>query len=466
MDRFLMSSPSERAPMRAERWYATVWRWHFYAGLFAAPFILWLSATGAIYLFKPQIEAWLDRPYDTLRLEGPRLPPSELALRAEGAVPGSVLHSFILPDEPDDAQRVIVGVGAVETRVYLHPATGAVLYRVAEEARLMRFIARLHGELKAGRPGSALVELAASWTVILLLSGLFLWWPRGRKGWAGVLWPRLTARGRIVWRDLHAVTGVWLSLAAAFLILSGLPWALSWSDYLAHVRQVTGQSAGPVDWSQGSAAEAASRAALDRAARGARADDHAHHGMVQPAAPAALAQLDQVVPAVAGLDLAGPVHVTPPAEAGSMIWRAASNSVNRPLRDAVEVDGTAGQVVGRLDFADRHPIDRAVGYGIAIHEGALFGWANQLLGLAVVAGLSLMAVAGLVLWWRRRPTGRLGAPPPQGQLRHSWALVALTVLLGFVVPLFGISLAVLVALEQSVLRRSARASRFLGLRTG
>jgi len=164
------------------------------------------------------------------------------------------------------------------------------------------------------------------------------------------------------------------------------------------------------------------------------------------------------------LRLAAPVEISPPMQDGSTAWLAASDAANRPLRDSVEVDGGTGRVIGRLDFAQRHPIDRAVGYGIAIHEGALFGLANQLLGLAVVIALAVMSVAGLVLWWRRRPTGRLGAPPPQGQLRHSWALVALTVLLGFVVPLFGISLALLVALEQLVLRRSARASRFLGLR--
>ena len=38
--------------------YRTVWRWHFYAGLFVVPFILLLSLTGAIYLFKPQIDRW------------------------------------------------------------------------------------------------------------------------------------------------------------------------------------------------------------------------------------------------------------------------------------------------------------------------------------------------------------------------------------------------------------------------
>src|SRR5690606_13499658 len=38
--------------------YLTVWRWHFYAGILVAPFIIFLAVTGAIYVWKPQYEAW------------------------------------------------------------------------------------------------------------------------------------------------------------------------------------------------------------------------------------------------------------------------------------------------------------------------------------------------------------------------------------------------------------------------
>ena len=41
--------------------YRTIWRWHFYAGLFVLPFVFILSVTGAIYLFKPQIDRWEER---------------------------------------------------------------------------------------------------------------------------------------------------------------------------------------------------------------------------------------------------------------------------------------------------------------------------------------------------------------------------------------------------------------------
>ena len=140
-----------------------------------------------------------------------------------------------------------------------------------------------------------------------------------------------------------------------------------------------------------------------------------------------------------------------------------SNTPNRPQRTNVEIDGATGSLVGRVDFAQRHWVDRVVGYGIAWHEGALFGLANQLFALAILIALVALSVSGVVMWWRRRPEGRLGAPAPKGVLRHSWLLVGLTVALAFVVPLFGLSLALIVLVER-ILVRNAGARAFLGLR--
>src|SRR3546814_9461668 len=85
----------------------------------------------------------------------------------------------------------------------------------------------------------------------MLLTCLYLWWPRGRRGLAGVLYPRLTRGGRAFWRDLHAVTGIWVSLAACFLIVTGLPWAQAWGSYFAEIRTLTGTTDGPIDWTIG-----------------------------------------------------------------------------------------------------------------------------------------------------------------------------------------------------------------------
>jgi uncharacterized iron-regulated membrane protein len=424
------------------RWYNAVWRWHFYAGLLCVPFVLWLSITGSIYLWRPQIEALLDRPYDHLAMTGPRLAAHRQVEVALAAVTDARLVKYVLPERPDQAVRVLVQAGGEQIRVYVDPYRGTVLHQVPEEQRLMRWVFHLHGELMAGNVGSALVELAACWAVVMLITGLYLWWPRGRRGLAGVLYPRFQ-RGRVLWRDLHAVSGVWVSLLALALILTGLPWANVWGNYFKQVRIATHSLDGPLDWTIGS--------------------HTAHMAMGGMASPATSdSEIDAVVAAASTLTLAPPVLVAPPAMPG-MPWTASSDAADRPLRATVKLDAD-GQVRSRQDFAQRHWIDRVVGYGIAAHEGALFGLANQLLGTITALLLALLSVSGVVLWWRRRPTGRLGAPLPLTRPRFRAWLVGLIGFLGILMPLFGISLLVVLAVEHVLLRHLPAFRSWLGLK--
>lgn len=449
----------------ARRWpgYNTVWRWHFYAGLFCIPFVLWLAITGSIYLFRPQVEALIDRPLAHVAAPGARR--ASAAAQAEAAVravPGSVLHRYQLPDTAEQAVQVIVSAGAGETRVYVHPQTLAILKTVDEDQRLMRIIFRLHGELMAGDKGSYLVELAASWAIVMILSGLYLWWPRG-GGLGGVLYPRLGGERRRFWRDLHGVTGFWVSFFALFLLLSGLPWAKSWGSYLKAVRSVAEGSMTKQDWSSGHAAELKARAAMDHGTRMMMGEHAEHGGMAMVHPPLSYAPLDRLVARVEPLGLAAPVLIAPPTGMHQP-WTAKSDAANRPLRTDLTLDGETGAILSRKDFAQRRLVDRIVGYGVAAHEGQLFGWANQLLGLLTAIGLTLLAVSSVVLWWRRKPDDALGAPPALGRPPVVAGFVALLVALGLFLPLLGVSMLAVLLAERLVLRRLPGARRWLGLR--
>src|SRR5690606_8256820 len=86
----------------------------------------------------------------------------------------------------------------------------------------------MHGSLLLGRGGDALVELAASWALVLVITGLYLWWPRGRRSRAFTFDRR--TRGRKRWREIHRLVGVYTAVMIVFLIITGLPWASFWGD--------------------------------------------------------------------------------------------------------------------------------------------------------------------------------------------------------------------------------------------
>ncbi|WP_339485293.1 PepSY domain-containing protein, partial [Pseudomonas proteolytica] len=119
-------------------------------------------------------------------------------------------------------------------------------------------------------------------------------------------------------------------------------------------------------------------------------------------------ELARVIGVVRPLAVAPPVLIAPPMRPGDP-WTAASDAANRPLRSTVKIDGRTGTVISREGFAQRHWIDQTIGYGVAGHEGALFGLANQLLGTVTALLLVVLAGSGVVMWWRRRHVG-LGAP--------------------------------------------------------
>src|SRR6476469_5662689 len=142
--------------------YRALWRWHFHAGLFCIPFVIVLALTGSIYLFKPQIDAFADRNVDSLQLTGHRASGEAQIAAAIASLPGSRLFVYEIPREPDDAVRV---------HLYAPDGTGRIV--------------------------AILVEAAASGAIVMIITGLYLWWPRDARALAGTLYPRLGAGSQV-----------------------------------------------------------------------------------------------------------------------------------------------------------------------------------------------------------------------------------------------------------------------------
>lgn len=446
--------------------YRTLWRWHFYAGLFVIPFVLVLSLSGAIFLFKPQVERWEERAWQGLPQAGAVTPGLQLEA-ALAQFPGARFHSYRLPERVGDAAMVHLepGDGRGMRDVFVSPQ-GAVLGSMDPDQRLIAVVRRIHGQLLMGPRGSWLVELAASWAIVMVVTGLYLWWPRGR-GVAGVLWPRR----RTLLRDLHAVTGFWVAAFALVLLLTGLPWADVWGNAFNALRNQMGWVQGTPDWTIGGRVvtapvdEHAGHDHVAMSAGPAHGAEHADHGAATPGV-----LLDRIVASAMAEQLAFPVLVEPPGNGagrqaqGLQAWKVKSDSQNRPLRQSISYDATTGAEIARERFAQRHPIDQVIGYGTAWHEGQLFGAVNQAIGVATAAALVTMSVTGFLMWRRRRPIGQLGAPQlPREAGKPAFVAIAIVVL-ALLLPLLAASLLLLWLFDRALPRISPAAATWLGIR--
>ncbi len=344
--------------------------------------------------------------------------------------------------------------------VFVSPQ-GAVLGSFDTSTRIVEIARSIHGQLLLGKRGSWLVELAACWAIVMVVTGLYLWWPRGR-GAAGVIWPRR----RSLLRDLHAVTGFWVAGFALVLLLTGLPWTDVWGNAFAAVRAEMGWVKGVPQWNISGDAPAMP----DEHASHDHASMHGHADMPGMARMATWSLLDALVAQraarVAGLSR--PSSWRPALRCSappSPDWVVTSNTQNRPLGMTINYDAATGQELARERFADRHPIDRVVGYGQAWHEGALFGAINQAIGVLTATALVTMSVTGFLMWRRRKPAGVLGAPALPADRRKPLFVAIATLVLALLLPLLAASLLLLWLTDLLLPRVSPRAATWLGLTT-
>jgi len=451
--------------------YTSIWRWHFYAGLLCIPFVCWLAVTGSIYLFRSDYEAWRDKPIEQLEYTGPRQSPAAEAAAAVSALPGSTFNRYEPPGTARGAAQIVVQTRGELHRIVVHPRSLAVLRTERESGRLMEAVFALHGTLGAGDPGSYVMETAASWTIVMIVSGLFLWFPQNIKSVWGVLLPRLGAHGRVWWRDLHAVSGMWISLLVLIMLLSGLPWASGWGSYFVWMRNLTTATATAPDWPISKAAPpgmAGSQSSMPgmTAAEMAAMPSAGELNEGMPSGPNgwSLSDLNVVVPAVERQHLVRPVWILPPPKIGEH-WVGTSQAQDRTQRHQVKVDAVSGAILEESSFEDLPRLDKIVNVGVSLHEGHLFGRLNQAILLATAMTLVGMSISAIAMWWRRRPSGRLGAPRPAGERQAIIGLLVTICLLAIFFPMFGASLVLVLIVEKLVLARIPRVSEWLGLQT-
>lgn len=170
--------------------YKTIWRWHFYAGLIFTPFLLILAITGGIYLFKPQIENFLYQDLYEVENEQGSIPPSKQIEAVTSKYVDAHVYKYRPSDSPTRSSEVGVHIEDGTYTIFVNPHNGEVIGQLNDKDRLMDNIEKFHGELMVGTIGDRIVELAACWGIVLVVTGIYLWWPRRKTKFWGVVLPR------------------------------------------------------------------------------------------------------------------------------------------------------------------------------------------------------------------------------------------------------------------------------------
>jgi len=436
-------------PVRAADLYRAVWRWHFYAGLMVLPFMVLLAVTGGLYLFHNELDNLWHRDLKQVAAPAtPVRPPGAWIDAALKARPGTALK-IVNPATPTASAEVVIKTPAGERRsVYVDPYDTRVLGELPERGTIMWLVRRLHSLVEFGPVANGVIEIVGGWSILLVGTGFYLWWPRRQTG--GVVTIRGHARQRVFWRDLHAVTGAVAGLAIGFMALSGMPWSVFWG---AKVNELANSA------NYGYPAGVYTNVPMS--------DEHLAHAngpnawsLEQAKMPESMAGMEAMQPigidaAAAIIDRLGvaPGYTLSLPTSANGVYSATVYPDDLSRQRIVHLDQYSGKPLIDMSYADYGPAAKAMEWGINVHMGQEFGLPNQLFMLAVCLAIVLMAVSAGVMWWKRRPAGSLGVPPAPADPSVMRGLIAVMATVGLIFPLVGASLVVMVLLDLAFARR-------------
>lgn len=407
------------------RLFRTILFWcHLVTGVCVALVVLIMSVTGVLLTYEKQMLAWADT--RAVQVPAPaagaqRLPVDVLMQRVAQAETGTPTTVAWLAGE-NAPVRVAFGR---EKTVYVDPYTGTVLGQGAQKMRgFFRFVTDWHRWLgqsgDARDRGKAITGAANLGFLFLVLSGLWLWWPR--------TWTRAAVRNVTMFRsglrakardfNWHNVIGFWSFVPLAIVVASATVISYPWASNLVY--RVVGEeppapsgggaggSGGPggAQARAGGAAGAGERGGRDSRGEGGAGERSGRGGRGENGAgdENLLAGVDPLV-AVAQQKVDGwrTISMTMPKEADApVVFNIDRGSGGQPQKRAsLTLDRATGAEVKWEPFAAGSTGRKLRSILRFAHTGEVLGLPGQTIAGLVSLGAVVLVWTGLALSLRR-----------------------------------------------------------------
>jgi uncharacterized iron-regulated membrane protein len=223
---------------------------HLWLGLSSGLVVLLLAVTGCIFAFQEEITTALrhDAIYVTPGKE--HLPASVLWEKTQQALGEKIpLNSLSVYNDPEKAAHSYAykftegGFWYLSNldyyySVYTNPYTGEVLGTYDEGHSFFNIIKMLHWSLLISHPvGQQIIGWSTFIFVIMLISGIILWWPKNKAARKQRIWFQWkeTTKWRRKNYDLHNIFGFYVSSVANILAFTGMVWAFQWFQATVYV---------------------------------------------------------------------------------------------------------------------------------------------------------------------------------------------------------------------------------------
>ena len=348
-----------------------IFQLHLWAALTVGAVLLVVALTGALLVFRPELDPAFNRDLFSVAAGGPPLALDELVAAARRAHPGAKVDYVRLTREPGATVQVAFLDKQV---VFLHPATAAVL---GQRGRYEGFFGRCeqwHRFLWLGAAGKFIARAGAMLTAFVLLTGFYLWLPAVLRVVRTGLTLNFKLQGRAWHFNLHRVVGFYAGAVVLASALTGLPQSFDWMEHGVYL-----------GWGAAPAGPGLHSTPPPAGIRGVSMQSW-------------LEAAQRLVPGAGAMMVYLPRKPDGPVE----IFAMDRTAVHENARSYLFLDAYSGAVLRTTPYGES---TRGVKFYLAVvslHFGQFGGWAGRVILLAGTLAVPFLTATGVLMFLQRR----------------------------------------------------------------
>jgi uncharacterized iron-regulated membrane protein len=354
---------------------------HLWLGLASGLVVFIVSLTGAIFTFQDEIrdatQAWrkVEVPAQALML-----PPSRLQAVVEQNH-SALKTSFFMYMGPERSAVVYATDKAGDTfATALNPYTGQELRHLNLREDFFTIIQSLHMYLLLPTEiGEWVVGVSVLIFVVMLITGIILWWPKRKTDRKRSFTIKWGARWRRVNYDLHNVLGFYAASIALLLALTGLMMSYEWVMKSVYFVSNAGH-----DYPAEKTPPTLDSLPVAPATR-------------LPLVDAFYQQMRQASPAAEMLYLAAPTSPKQPVY--SIAYRRALYYYHR---DEYYFHPVSGQLLKSIRHEDKSNGQKMADVNYDLHTGQAFGLGGKIVAFLGSLVSASLPITGFLVWWGKR----------------------------------------------------------------
>ena len=358
--------------------YKNIWfKLHLILGLSAGFILLVVGFTGAMLSFEKEILNLINQ--DTYKVavqEQGKLSTKELLEKFQEQKPQAKINSITVFSSSTNSYMIYVaGEGANAKKgvmYYVNPYTAEILPEVSGQ-KFFKTVENIHRRLLLDDFGKQVVGFSVICLLILMFSGIYIYYPRLKKSFLPSLRLNFQSKGRFFLSNIHSVIGMWVIPFYLLASLTGLYWSYEFVSNGLHT--ITGVEKPKKPQMQGSQGEKISFDDISLAV-------DTFKNLVENKYSSATLRFPQK----------GSVY--------SFDYLAVDVPHER-AKNKIEFDIKTNQVSKHEKYEDKTLTQKLMGSILPLHTGEYFGVVGQTLMFLASLMMPLFAITGLMLYVKR-----------------------------------------------------------------